>query len=602
MGEGEGRRSSRPARVGRRPLRPEAAGGLLLFLLAVVLRLVFWQATADRGWPYTALYKGDAEVWLEYAAAVDDGRPFELGLPLRPPGMAYLVALLWDGGESGIALLRLTWCVFGAAAVLLIYLAVLRSFGFRLALATGLLASCSTGLMVLSSSLNNETPYLLLVAALLHQWERVRARPTVARLALWSTLHALACLLRVEHALLFALLSAVLAWSWARSGSPGPGWKLSAARLGVSLVFFGLVLAPWHVKAWSAVHRFNTELPDESRPDQAAYALVERHLPALTWEDGALREKERLPPFCRRAASAFVAATVAFRGRRVVTAGDFEVLDQAFGSRPRPLDAFPFVALYGGLNFFLANSEHASGGFTLAPLDQPPPLIGGPSAYPPPLVHGLPPRKLNFVYPPHLEAINDGYRMGWQWIRANPGRWGRLSVVKLRQLWAGATMGLTGYGFPLGTAGLRRKVDMVVADDGGGRPVWRGVLLGLCIAGLVVARREAAVVPWVLLLLHKVVVTVLFFGYARHGATVAPVVILLVCLALRTPLEKLVCRGVQPAAGRMLGVALAVAALLVAVEVGRWSSQPTVWIDGLEIGERAPLPEDEHLEHRVEVQ
>ena len=65
---------------------------MALFVLALGVRLLFWQATVDAEWPGSAYYKGDAWVWLDYATALEWDVPFELGIPLRPPGMAYLLA------------------------------------------------------------------------------------------------------------------------------------------------------------------------------------------------------------------------------------------------------------------------------------------------------------------------------------------------------------------------------------------------------------------------------------------------------------------------------------------------------------------------------
>ena len=58
---------------------------VLLFLVALGLRLLFWQATPDAAAPYPAYYKGDAPSWLAYARALQESQVFELGLPLRPP-------------------------------------------------------------------------------------------------------------------------------------------------------------------------------------------------------------------------------------------------------------------------------------------------------------------------------------------------------------------------------------------------------------------------------------------------------------------------------------------------------------------------------------
>ena len=167
--------------------------GLLLFILALVLRVLFLQAMPDTADPFNPYYKGDTPTWLDYAKAIQSSQPFDLGLPLRPPGVAYLVAFLWNGQENGLLSLKLIWSFFGAATVALFFLAVLRSFDLRVAVIAALLASASTGLLILSTSLNNETPYLLLVMASFTLWESIRHRPRLRTLLFWSALHGLAC-------------------------------------------------------------------------------------------------------------------------------------------------------------------------------------------------------------------------------------------------------------------------------------------------------------------------------------------------------------------------------------------------------------------------
>ncbi|HZI64285.1 MAG TPA: hypothetical protein VFE44_05860, partial [Thermoanaerobaculia bacterium] len=147
--------------------RKRSSGGRLvgaaIFAAALAVRLLFWQATPDRGWAGSALYKGDAPVWLAYAAALRSGASFELGLPLRPPGMAWVAAALGGGGRRDIAILKLVWCGLGALVALLVYAAARRSFGLAVGLVSGTVAALSHGLLALSTSLNNETLYLALV-------------------------------------------------------------------------------------------------------------------------------------------------------------------------------------------------------------------------------------------------------------------------------------------------------------------------------------------------------------------------------------------------------------------------------------------------------
>jgi hypothetical protein len=356
----------------RRHRFPEWPTGVFLFVAALVIRFLFTIATPDAAWPYSVAFKGDAPLWLDYAASLDRGEPFELGLPLHPPGTAYLLAWL-SSGPPAIGLLRFVWCLMGATTVVLLWAAVSRSFGGRPALLAGAVAAGSTGLIVLSSSLNSETPYLLLVAASFVFLEDMLRRPSLAPVAAFAVLNGLACLFRVEHVLAFVLISAWCLVRWLRQHG-----RLAASRLAVLTVAFVLPLVPWHLHAWRAIARFNSVPPQRSAADDAALAAVESRTRGMAWDEGAGREREHLPAFARRQAGDFVAATVLHRGGSRITAEDFATLKEAFGERPAPLSCCPFVSLYGPLNFALANHPAAGGGFSRAALEDPPPLVFAP--------------------------------------------------------------------------------------------------------------------------------------------------------------------------------------------------------------------------------
>jgi hypothetical protein len=572
---------------------------LLLFTAALVARLLFWRATPDRDWPYTAYFKGDAPVWLEYASALQRGESFELGLPIHPPGAGYLIALVWNGQPSGIPFLRFIWCLLGAATVVIAYSAAGRSFGPAVGYLAGAFAAASTGLLLLSTSLNNETPYLFLACASLWLFEDLRQSPRWTRLAVWCALNGVACLFRVEHLLFFLLMLAFLAVLWWRaegqaSGRPGPVRRL--APVAVSIGFFLLPLLPWHLKSWAAIERFNVQLRRLAPVEESAVRGVEEAASGISWNAEAQRKREELPGFVRRTGAAFVLATVAYRGGRELRGEDFRILEEAFGYFPRPLASFPFVSSYGPLNFYLANHPGATGGFDRSPLEKPPPLTGGAERFPPFLVQGLPPEQLSFVYPAHLRLFNEGYSLAGRWIADHPGEFARLAARKLAIFWSGAALGCTGYNLPLGPSGLRRSVDLVVPESGGITTVWRVAILGICVLGLAAGWRRIALWPWLLFLASKIVVTVLFFGYARQGAAVIPVLALLSALAAERWLLARVPGSIEKRAMRLAAVFLLLA---VGVEAVRSLDKPAVYLDGRAVGEVDPFPPHHHEDQRI---
>ena len=582
---------------------PWKIGGLL-FLLALALRLLFLWATPDAGWSHSAWYKGDAATWLEWAQALQESRPFEADLPVRPPGAAYLIAALWSGDPRGIVGLKVVWCLIGALTVIPLYLAARRAFGAGVALAVGLLCSGSTGLMVLSTSLNNETPYLFVVATSIYLAERLRHGPHSVLLIAWSSLSALACLTRAEHILYFVLVLSFLQMRWMKAGVErrAPSlrrWLQTLTRAGLAVAVFCAILLPWHLTAWSQIRRFNGGPQQADARTEEAQSQLEQLLAEVSWSGEALAELERMPAATRRTMRLFISATEAVRGRQGVTAESVEILDEAFGYRPQPLAGHPYVALYGGLNFYLANNSQATDGFSRTVLERPPPLSAGDGRYPLALVRGLPPPQLALTYPPHLEVVNEGYRLGWKWIRDHPEEFARRAGRKLQVLWRGAALGLGGYNLPLGLAGTRRQVDLVVPDESIAATAWRSGLLVLILVGAWSGRHNPAMIPWLALLATKLIVTLAFFGYARQGATVIPTVALLVCLAAAGALGKT--RRV-PQVRWQWRLAAGVALVLLAMEVGRFASGPEVTIDGHRIDAEAPFAAHDHRDRRVEVE
>jgi hypothetical protein len=561
-----------------------------VFVLALALRLLFWRALPGAHWPYSPAYKGDANLWLTYAQALQQGAPFTQGIPLHPPGMGYLVALLWDGTAQGIVRLRAIWCGLGALGVLALFAAAHRAFGLRVAIAAALLGALSTGMIVLSSSLNNEAPYLVLVLASIALVPRLLREPRLLELAAWSALHAGACLLRVEHALFFAFSFAHLAWSWKKAASVRLGGPAA-----LSVLVFVLVLAPWHAKAWSGIAAFNRgDGPPLAPRVEQAYRAIEERTSALVWEEEAQRLAEELPAFIRRPARGFVAATRLHRGESSVRAEDLEILREAYGAWPEPIAAHPFVSSYGPLNFALANHAQSNGGFRRGPLNDAAPLEGGAQSYPPDLVAGLPPPTLALTYVPHLAIFNKGYARGWAWIGAYPGQFLALVGRKLERFASGATLGLGGANLPLGMSGERASVDLVVPERDAISWLWTLVLLGLAAAGWRHARRRPELVPWLLFLLSKLVATVLFFGYARQGASVVPVLAVLIALLIDRLLSRPWLEARAGLRRNLIQGAVLVVALVVAFDAARGLSGVQLTIDGAIVEDADPFPPADH--------
>ena len=387
----------------------------------------------------------------------------------------------------------------------------------------------------------------------------------------------------------------LLALSW-RHARIGTHWKVIGRRFAWVAAAAFVCLLPWHLEAWAACRDFNRLEPQVPPATAQAQAAIESQLAFLSWEDGARELGDRLPAFSRRTMKTFVAATVAMRGGTRVTANDFAILDQAFGWRPEPISEHPLLALYGGLNFYLANPGDGEGGFSRAALEAPPPLEGGIGRYPAMLVGGLPPNDLALSYPPHLAAVNHGYALGLAWLRDHLGAVPGLLFAKARIFWSGAAPGLGGFNAPLGLSGERRRVDLTVAQ-GPLASAWRLLILAFFLLGLWSCRRRVEALPFALLFLNQAVASLAFFGYARLGALALPAVAAFVAggvAALPWPAR-------FTAAPRILRGALVVGALLLLSEAIRTAHGEVPYLDGRSTAQGDPYNPDLHENRQLEM-
>jgi hypothetical protein len=532
----------------------DVRAALLLFAFGLLLRLLFWQATADRAAVHAVCYQGDAPIWQRLAGPPEQPPSFERTLPFRPPGTAFHVGLLWNGDPARAWYMRLWFVVLGALVAPLLWLALRRSFSERIALLAAGLCAASTGLLQLGSGVHGEIPYLLLFLLSMLDWPRVRRGSRQAAVR-WSLLHAAATLCRAEHVLVYLGLLLLLFLPRAPRAVRTVAWSLAT---------YIAALLPWHLHAFAQVDRFNTDAPPLPQT-------------AMPWTPEATAALRALPAFLQIPSFMFLSDTVRQRGRFRVEAADLGILIEAYGPMSGPLP-HPFVALYGPLNFFLANNELADGGFSPAALGLPPPLLGGPGRYPPGLLQVLPlGGQLSLDYPPHVRFVTEGYRIGSGWIAAHPAKALELDARKLQYFWQGAALGFGGYSLPLGLSGERRRVDLTT-PEGALATSWRLLLLLLAVLGAFLLRREPAARPWLCFLLVYLAITLAFFGYARLGALCMPAVALLLAAAIDRWLQS------RRPSWPWSRIGLGLCATLLAVEFVRWMFAPAVAIDGRPFG------------------
>lgn len=511
----------------------EGAAVALVFALAFALRLALLFAGDDAPWPHSLRYEGDAPTWARWAAALGRGQPFEFDLPVRAPGVAF--ALHWLGAaQAPYTSVKLLWCALSAASCAGLW-ALLAHRASRAAAWIGALAlALSNADLQLATSLNGEAPYAALIVALLALELRPRSRRALAHGLACGALHGVALLVRPEHLLLVALLAVLDSFELRRVD-----WRRWAA----SALALLAVCAPWAWRSHQALVRFNRE---GARIDFA------RAQPP--WSEEARAELERLPAFAREGNFAFLSHLARQRGRPQVQASDLrEYFEREWaGYVPEPLPEWTLVSSKGALDFALANHPAADGGFSRAALrdgrdDEPEFAFGRPS---------------------HLRLYLHGWSIGWSWIAKDPLAWARACGAKLARFWAGASSGLGADNWPHGPASVRGAVDLSRGRDLA--RWWSLAVLAVVLVGAWSARATAFGRALIATVLYKLVVTLVFYGYARQAASIGPVFAALTALAL----ERLA-TGVLAGRSRAAGLALRWSAVAVFSVLALASLRPT---------------------------
>lgn len=535
----------------------------MIFALALSVRLLFLYTSPDRSWPHSAYYQGDATFWAEWAAALTAGRPYEYDLPFRSPAVAFVLHWLGFGSAPPPVLVidftpaKVIWCAVSALGCSLAYLALAVTFTRRAALIAAGVCAFSFASYVQATSLNGEALYttLLMLIVLGTLW--LAERPGWLLAAAVGVLHGLASLVRAEHPLLLGLLGLYLLWRWWGNGVLSPARPRTLGRpagmLAVVGAAFFLVCLPWAVRGTRATERYNTV---QTVPLDMDHAYP-------PWTADAKAFIESLPAFARVENFNYLVHLSQIERLDEVTAADARrMLVEEFGVVPEPLRTPTFLSSQGGMSFALANHPLAAGGFSKAGLAVP----------------GMPDPPINYAIPTHTALHNHGLSIGLGYVQEDPARWLRLVAAKLAIFGQGATQGVGAWNWPLGRDGVRRAVDQFTAAG----PVavyWRAGLGVLFVLGLVIAGVTRRGGIWVLIIASKVIVAVLYYGYARQAASTLPAFAIFAALPIDAALAA-VERRWRGAREVQIAAAVGIAGALLATDVRAFRAGTTLHITG----------------------
>ena len=496
----------------------------IVFALALLVRVLFLYATSDHVWPHSALYEGDAPVWVRWAQSLGRGEAFEFDLPMRTPAIAFALHWFVPGIlAAAFTLLKLVWCMISAATCAMLFVIVQRELSTRIAWIASMLLCFAFGSYELATSLNNEAPYAFLLVLLLGATVRWIEAPRALLALAIGVLHAVAMLVRAEHALLiaaFLLYAALATRSWRAAGS-----LVLVPAMAVC------VCLPWIWRSHAAAVRFNTI---ETTPIDFANAD-----PPWTMEAQAVLSS--LPAFARQGNFAFIQSVSKSSGKTRVDRVDVNgFFRDKFGYVPEALSTWTLISSKGALDFALANHPASDGGFSLAALQD------GFDAQP----------EWSFGRPSHLRLYNHGYEVGWNWIRADFRAWSRLVLKKFERFFDGVTLGWTAHDLPYGRSSKRAPVDLATPILG--NQVCAILIPAVILAGMFLGWRRNLAALCLIVIASKLIVTVAYYGYARQAVSIEPAWFLFAAIAIDALLSRLHCTERTASA---LGITIIVALL-----------------------------------------
>ena len=178
------------------------------------------------------------------------------------------------------------------------------------------------------------------------------------------------------------------------------------------------------------------------------------------------------------------------------------------------------VTFYGPLNFALANLPPANGEFTREAL----PKSNGSTG-------------LNLMDPVHREFIVNGYSKGFGALVNEPGRAVSLMIRNLDLATQGLGNGFTIRNVPGGWNGIRRPIDIYTPHA-----TWfRWILILAAVPGLILLYKKNR--SWAILvgviIIHRLLIIMLFYGYARHGILLWPFLAILVGIGVAELIDRI---------------------------------------------------------------
>lgn len=195
------------------------------------------------------------------------------------------------------------------------------------------------------------------------------------------------------------------------------------------------------------------------------------------------------------------------RNYKILTA--FNAHSQIQHPQLQDLPVWVPITLYGPINFALANSTVSDGSFSR-------------EALPDPTGNGV----LNLSHPIHRKWILEGYSIGFEYLSGNPKHAVWLLFEKLKIASGAFEIGFTSGSYPTGLTGVRRPIDLFAPATNWFRWI---ILLGVGIGWFLTVRfNRFAAVLLISVIIHRVVTSVAFYGYVRHGVLLLPIMFCLI--------------------------------------------------------------------------